>query len=588
LALATAVAAGCSSDSYDWNDFGGGGMPSSGGVPGGSMGGDPMSGGGMGGSSVSASIGELTSFGVDVDKTSLSESENVDSSDEDYIEYTGNDFSKVITITFDGNATVEGSVDGVTVDVSSPDVIVNSSVKGVRYILKGTTSDGSLKIYSDKKFELDLSGVSITNPTGPAINVQSGKRNYIVLVDGTTNTLTDGTSYDSYANYVEDEDLKACFFSEGKMLFSGSGSLSVYGNCKAGIRSDDYIVFRPGNNIYVETTAGNAIKGNDAIIIKGGVINTVCSATAGKGLSSDGYIRIDGGRTTAIVSGGVEYDSDEGEYVGAAGIKSDSLFTMNGGTVLLKATGDGGKGLKCSQQAVFNGGTLYALATGSSKNDVAPKAIRIKEAAVVNGATIYARSTGHEAFETKGTLDVKSGSLMAYGNDDAINSGSHMTLSGGFVYGYGEGNDGIDSNGNLIISGATAIAVGTTAPECGFDANEEEGYSLKLSGGRAIGLGGGTSYPSTASIPYFTTNVTVSSGSDIALTSSDGTVLWTFEVPRSYSGGTLLVADASMTKGTVYNLLGGVSVSGGTDILGFRTGATISGGSTLKTFTADR
>ena len=59
--------------------------------------------------------------------------------------------------------------------------------------------------------------------------------------------------------------MKACFFSEGKMLFSGKGSLDVYANCKAGIRSDDYVLFRPGNNIYVKATAGNAIKGNDAL-----------------------------------------------------------------------------------------------------------------------------------------------------------------------------------------------------------------------------------------------------------------------------------------------------------------------------------
>ena len=67
--------------------------------------------------------------------------------------------------------------------------------------------------------------------------------------------------------------MKACFFSEGKMLFSGKGSLNVYANCKAGIRSDDYVLFRPGNNIYVKATAGNAIKANDALYIKGGVMS---------------------------------------------------------------------------------------------------------------------------------------------------------------------------------------------------------------------------------------------------------------------------------------------------------------------------
>jgi len=578
VAIVSLLVGGCSTDDYSTMGSGMGQMP--GGEMGG-MGGNPGGMGGGGAQSVSADIGLLTSFDVEVDRTALSESESVPSDDEDYLE--NNTFSSTITITFDGSASVSGSVDGVTIDTSTPDIIVNSSVKGVRYVLKGSTSDGSVKIYSDKKFELDLSGVSITNPTGPAINIQSGKRGYIVLVDGTTNVLEDGASYDSYANYVEDEDLKACFFSEGKMLFSGSGSLEVYGNCKAGIRSDDYILFRPGNNIYVETTEGNAIKANDAIIVSGGVINAVCYATAGKGLSSDGYIQIDGGRTTAIVSGGVEYDSDEGEYVGAAGIKSDSLFTLSGGEVRLKATGAGGKALKCSQNAVFAGGTLYALATGSESNDVAPKAVRIKEGVLVSGGTIYARSSKHEAFETKSTLDVTGGYLLCYGNDDAINSGSHMNLSGGFVYGYGESNDGIDSNGNLTVSGATAIAIGAGAPEGGFDANEEQGYSLKLTGGVAIGLGGSTSYPSTASIAYTTSSANLSSGDYIALCNSSGSALWAFKVPRAYSQGTLLVADGSMSSGQSYTLLSGVSVSGGSEVLGFYSGATVSGGSTIKT-----
>ena len=62
-----------------------------------------------------------------------------------------------------------------------------------------------------------------------------------MLADGTTNTLTDGTKY---TDATDDEDMKAAFFSEGKMLFSGAGTLSVYANCKAGIRSDDYVIMK--------------------------------------------------------------------------------------------------------------------------------------------------------------------------------------------------------------------------------------------------------------------------------------------------------------------------------------------------------
>ena len=115
---------------------------------------------------------------------------------------------------------------------------MNSTVKGIEYVLKGATTDGSFKVYSEKKFKLSLSGTSIHNPVGAAINIQSSKRVFVVCAEGTTNTLTDGTSY----TLTDGEDMKSCFFSEGQLIFSGSGSLSVTGNYKHAIVSDNTYV----------------------------------------------------------------------------------------------------------------------------------------------------------------------------------------------------------------------------------------------------------------------------------------------------------------------------------------------------------
>ena len=61
-----------------------------------------------------ASIGELTSFTIAVDSTALNESENIGSSDEDYIE--NNTFDNEIKINYNGtqDATVSGEVTGVS------------------------------------------------------------------------------------------------------------------------------------------------------------------------------------------------------------------------------------------------------------------------------------------------------------------------------------------------------------------------------------------------------------------------------------------------------------------------------------------
>ena len=160
-----------------------------------------------GGSGKGATLtNELGTFDVKLDATPLVESETIpDESDiyyEDYVEcFTP---KSLIGVVFsEGTATVNGSADGVTITIDGAHVTVNSTVKNVAYILSGSTSNGSFKIYSEKKFQLTLNGVSITNPNGAAINNQ-GKRAYVVVNDGTENMLADGTSY----TMVENEDQK--------------------------------------------------------------------------------------------------------------------------------------------------------------------------------------------------------------------------------------------------------------------------------------------------------------------------------------------------------------------------------------------
>lgn len=537
-----------------------------------------------------SSIGDLTSFDIAIDQSALTETETVPADDEDYIE--NNTFSNDINIAFNGtSASCSGHVDGVTVTVNGADVIVNSTAKKVCYTVSGTTTDGFLKIYSDNKFELKLNGVTITNPDGAPINIQSKKRGYIVLADGTTNTLTDGTKY---ADATDDEDMKAAFFSEGKMLFSGSGKLNVYGNCKAGIRSDDYVMFRPGNNIYVKATAGNGIKANDALYIKGGVINVEVSAAASKALSCDGIVEIDGGRTTLITTGGGELDDDGTDVSGSAGIKADDAFTMNGGTLLCKSTGAGGKGVSTDQTLTINDGTVKVITTGqqyvNGSLDTSPKGIKSDGAMYIKGGDIMVRCTGgegSEGIESKSTMDISGGKIQAYCYDDALNSSAAMTISGGTVFAMGTGNDGIDSNSTLSITGGVVIACGTTVPEAGFDCDEN---TFTVTGGTLIGIGGTTSTPTenvTTQPVAILGGSSISNGTFVTVASSDGDNVIAFKVPRDYTqqGYTLLVSSPKMVKGNTYNIMTGASVNGGTDFCGYVTDATVSGGTSLTDLT---
>ncbi len=543
-----------------------------------------------------SSITDLTDFDIALDESTLEESESIPSDEnaadyEDYIE--NNKFTNEIGIVFSGTtATTSGTVSGVTVDINGADVVVNSSAKNVKYTVSGATSDGFLKIYSEKKFALALNDVDITNPDGAPLNIQSKKRGYIVLNEGTTNTLTDGTKY---SDATDDEDMKATLFSEGKLLFSGNGTLKVYANCKAGIRSDDYILFRPGNNIYIKATAGNAIKGNDAIYIKGGVINVEASATAAKGISCDGIVVIDGGRTTLLTTGEGELDDDGLDVSGAAGVKCDSTFTMNAGTLLCKSTGNGGKGINTDQTLIINGGTIKVITTGrqyvSGKLDTSPKGIKSDGNMTITDGTIMVRCSGgegSEGIESKGTMSISGGTVMAYCYDDAINSSGALTISGGSVFALGTNNDGIDSNSTLSISGGTVIACGTTTPEGGLDCDEN---TFSITGGTVIGIGGTTSTPtknSTTQPVAILGGSSISSGQYITVADSEGENLMAFKVPMDYSrqGYTLLFSSPEIKTGSSYTFAYGAAVTSETDFCGYTSDATsVSGGSNIATMT---
>ena len=534
-----------------------------------------------------SSEGDVMSFSIALNKNAIAETVNVDSEDENYIENTT--FDRTITITYSttGSATVSGDDNGI-VSITGNDVTAtNNGEEVIRYVLTGTTTDGFFKLYSSRKQAILLNGVSITNPDGAAINNQSKKRTFIVLNDGSKNYLTDGTNY---ADAIDGEDMKACFFSEGQLVFSGSGYLEVDANCKAGIRSDDYVRTMPKTNLYVDASSGNAIRGNDAVIVSGGVININVSSTAGKGISTDGEVRIDGGRTTIFTSGGYEWDSDDNDYSACSGIKADTEVNINGGELNIKSTGIGGKGINCDDKVNINGGTVRIITSGKrqkdSKGSVSPKGIKADGNITFNGGQTQVRlegtGDGTEAIESKAEIHVEAGTVECYSYDDAINSKGDLYIDGGYVYARSYNNDGIDSNRNLYINGGVVIAEGAAQPECGIDA--AEGYTAYINGGTVIAVGGGMQAISSSS-KQASIAVTTSLGTTIGLLSGSQAILG-YTTPSSNSGTALMISSPSLKNGSAYTLRAGCTLSGGTSFYNLTTGCTIGSGSQSVDVTA--
>ena len=293
-----------------------------------------------------------------------------------------------VSITYNGTTVaLSGDVDKVIIDQKGADVTLTSDTeKYLQLTLSGTSTDGSLLVYSLKPWGLVLNGIQLTNADGPAINNQCSKWLYVTLTDGTENTLTDG---DSYAEQTFDQ--KGTLFSEGQIHFAGTGTLTVNGNAKNGIASDDYIVIDDGTlTINVESDGGRGIKVNDGLTINGG-------------------------STTITTLGDCRIENTDGvrDTTSAAGIKSDSLFVMTNGSLTISSKGDGGKGINATDSVIVSGGTLNITTTGS--NDIGkPKGVKSDKAIVVSGGSFnvnvkksWACDNGTDSEEPEDHLTIK-------------------------------------------------------------------------------------------------------------------------------------------------------------------------------------
>jgi len=424
-------------------------------------------------------------------------------------------FENTIQIVFsETSATITNPVpDDVVITQDGADVTINATISKVAYEVSGSTSNGMLKIYSEKKFKLSLSDLSITNANGPAINIQSSKTSFVIL-EG-TNNLTDASTY---SNIPDDEDAKAAFFSEGQLVFSGTGELNIEGNYKHGIASDDYVRVISGT-ITVTEAASDAIHTNDYIIVDGGTLNLTAD--------SDGM------------------DCEEGYII------------INDGTFFIDTVDDG---IVAS----------YDIDEKEEPDD------SITPYVTINGGYFVINNTEGEGIEAKSVITINDGSFNINSYDDAINANGILYINGGNIYAYSSKNDAIDSNSGITVTGGTTIAIATRVdePDGSFDTDDDV---FKITGGTILGLGLNSSFPT---VSESTQNSVIFDGVSanqlLNIQSEDGTEALTYEVPNSVI--TIIYSNAKLETGKTYNIYTGGSVVGGTEINGLYTAGTYSGG----------
>ena len=511
----------------------------------------------------------------------------------------------LVSVEYDGTSAtvlVAGNVaQYVTPTVSGAHVTIAQSNTGavdgdeITYQLSGNTTDGSLTLSGSYKCTVSLAGVTLTNPSGAAINITNSKRIQISAKKNTTNTLTDGAGGSQ----------KACIYSKGQIQLQGNGTLNVAGLTKHGIKSASYISIK-NLTLNITSAVGDGISCEEYFLMKGGTvtINGVgddgiqcdldgdsstgettdhededsgnvyiedgtltisVTADAAKGVKSEGDMRISGGKVTVTTSGGGVWDSTKLKTKASACLGADGAMTISGGTLSLTSTGAGGKGLNVDGALYMKGGTTtistsgnavvasstgtLSVATSSQELDKydsdyksSPKGIKADGAITISDdAVIYVTTTGvgGEGIESKTSITITGGQTTVNSSDDGINASYNtstggsgdLTISGGYVFSRSTGNDGIDANGNCYINGGLVYAIGTGNPEKSIDANTEQGKKLYITGGTIIAVG---DLEGGSSI----------TGGTCKYTSSWNATSWY----ALYNGGTLVAAFKTPTK----------------------------------------
>jgi len=332
-------------------------------------------------------------------------------------------------------------------------------------IVTGTAKDGSLAVRDEQqigyKKTLYLNGADITNPSGPAINIQSNKRTDVHLVGSCDrrNKLTGkGKEPDGVTQ------AKGALFAEGSLAFVGSGSLEIRSKDKHAVVSDEFIEIESGNIIVYESP-GDGLHANERITIKGGTLQIKCEGdaiqnergTAGKDKTpcpitiSGGNVKI---RTTGTKGHGIVSDSN------------DVLINGDATNINITLLGNGSKGIRSHGDVKIGGGTVYLEAYGAreSLSDDTSSAAGIKadgDVEITRGIITVKSERKNEngkGLNIDGNLKISGGTVTITSDGDAVRVRGSITMSNGTLNAKSTNKNDIDCDGKLNQTGGTLIA----------------------------------------------------------------------------------------------------------------------------------
>lgn len=497
------------------------------------------------------------------------------------------DSEKTVKITAEGTYVVSGEHESIT--VSAPDTAK------VRIILKNAT---------------------VSNTSGPAIYIEKADKVFITAYKDTTNTLSDGTSY---TGDFKDTNIDGAIFSKTDLTLNGEGTLNITGNCKCGaVSKDDLIIC--GLNLTVKST-GCALEGKDCVKIKDAAITV---SAGGDGIrstntekSNKGFVYIETGNiditsgndgmqaatvlkaangSIKITAGGGAADTKQNSggrnmpgFGGSTQTTDDQESTkgLKAGSLIL--IDEGGFEVSSKEDSFHSNGDIE-INGGSFTAAAGEDGFHADNNLIINGGSItvsqsYEGLEGQKVTVTGGNIDItasddginaacSSSSSSTGGRPGSSDSNALITIGGGYIVVNASG-DGIDSNGNIVISGGTLLVSG---PADNGNGAFDYGGEATVSGGTVIfcgssGMAQGFSDKSEQASFMYTLDSSASAGSSVALTDEKGNVIASFIPAKQYNN--IVITSPSLKNGSSYKLVIGGAVSGA-DKNGFASSGSVS------------
>lgn len=474
------------------------------------------------------------------------------------------------------------ATDGVTVEDGTLTI-----TKAGTYKLSGEYQ-GQIKVETadSDAVRLVLDNANITNSSGAALNVVNADEVILYSASGTTNTISDGADYTA----TGEDDPDAVVYSKADLTIAGEGTLKVNGNHEDGIHTSDGLVIASGT---LEVNAANTgIKGKDYVDILGGTINVTAQQDGIKSTNDtdegQGWTRLSNGTVTVNagddgfkasrvveISGGsltVE-QSDEGIEA--------QYINVSGGDVNVTSADDGmNASLKTSDSESTDSSANTSDTADQQQNNQQQGSIPGGQQSGTSGTAQQQNNTQNQGNQNMGQPPAMPGGNAQDGTSQNGTTGTGqqgmgqppqggmpgggggtfevvdaaINVSGGHVTVNAEG-DGIDSNGVTTLSGGTLIVNG---PSQGGNAALDTNGDLLLNG--ATVLSGSTAdmfeAPSTNSTSGYlklTNSSGFEQGSTVQVADSSGKVVANYKVTKS-NVQLVLVSSSSIVKGQSYTV----------------------------------